>query len=271
MTPTPSEVIIAYLASLLLWVLAFAVIWFAGQRLPSLKAFREGMISQWKAAAVIAAVYAASVALRGPEPNLFSMLSGGAMTFCQAIIGLGLARRIAGFEPVPVGQAIVRRERVGRNLLWMIGVALLAVAASILAGALGTGLARALGEIKPATQGSETALPPLWQLFFHFLSGAGIAEETVYRLVVVSLVWGLTQRRWAAMLLSSLLFGAYHLTPLTGMYLTFWQYPLTQFLSSALIGVVWAYTYMRRGHETAVLAHTLSDWLPAAVFVAFSG
>ncbi len=111
-------------------------------------------------------------------------------------------------------------------------------------------------------------MPALWQLFFYFLAGAGIAEETVYRLVIVSLVWGLSGRRWLAIGVSGLLFGAYHLTPLSGMYLTFWQYPLTQFFSSALIGMVWAYLYIRRGYETAVLAHTLSDWLPIAVSMA---
>jgi membrane protease YdiL (CAAX protease family) len=36
----------------------------------------------------------------------------------------------------------------------------------------------------------------------------------------------------------------------------------SQFLASTAIGVVWGYVYVKRGYETVVLAHTLSDWLP---------
>mgnify|MGYP001573717490 CR=1 FL=1 len=35
--------------------------------------------------------------------------------------------------------------------------------------------------------------------------------------------------------------------------------------------MVWAYVYVKRGYETAVLAHTLSNWLPVAVFVLLMG
>ena len=51
------------------------------------------------------------------------------------------------------------------------------------------------------------------------------------------------------------------------MYLTFWKYPLSQFLASSLIGLVWGYAYARRGYETAVLSHTLSDWVPILLFL----
>ncbi len=267
---TPPEIIIAYLASLAFWLLAVLAIWVGGQKWSRLRAFCERAIGEWKLALGIAIVYAASVALRGSNVNLFSMLSGAVMTFCQAIIGLALARSISGFEPAPVVRAAVRGEHVIRNVSLMIGIALLAVAAGLLAGGLGSGIARALGEGQPSNQGLGTAMPAAWQLFFYFLSGAGIAEETVYRLVVLSLIWRLTRRPWVAVVLSGLLFGAYHLTPLDGMYLNFWQYPLTQFFGSALIGMVWGVVYLKRGYETAVLAHTLSDWLPVVAFMAFA-
>jgi membrane protease YdiL (CAAX protease family) len=83
----------------------------------------------------------------------------------------------------------------------------------------------------------------------------------------VSLVCRWTNQPWLAIAISGVLFRAYHLIPLSGMYLTFWQYPLTQFFNSVFIGMVWASIYIKRGYETAVLAHTFSDWLPAAVFV----
>jgi membrane protease YdiL (CAAX protease family) len=270
MATTRPEIILAYLASLVFWVAALAIIWFGGRRWARLAPFRDEVLSQWKAALGIAAVFAAAVALRGANANAFSIVSGGIMTFCEAAIGLALARRVASFEPLPVVRAIKRREHAVRDILLMVGIALLAAAAGLLAGALGQGLARLLGEVRQQGQGSTSGMPGVWQLFFYFLSGAGIAEETVYRLVLLSLFWALTHRKWAAILLSSILFGAYHLTPLSGMYLTFWQYPLTQFLSSTFIGMVWGYVFVRRGYETAVLSHTLSDWLPIAAFMLLS-
>ncbi len=110
-----------------------------------------------------------------------------------------------------------------------------------------------------------------WQAFFALLSGAGIAEETVYRLVVISLVWRVTRRPWLGVIVSALLFGAYHLTPLSGMYLIFWKMPVAQFLGSAFIGLVWGWLYIKRGFETAVLAHTFQDWVPLAVFTMVGG
>lgn len=266
-----SEVIIAYMASLVFWVALVTVIYFAGRRVPRLMTFRECAICQWKAAAAIAAVYAIATTLRGSDLNVFSIASGALMTFCQAVIGLALARQIMGFEPLPVARAILRREHALRSVLLMVGIAVLAVAGYVVADMLGTGIARLLGEVKQAGSDGNSAMPALWRLFFYFLAGAGIAEETVYRLVLLSLFWRLTRRPWIAIILSGIAFGAYHLTPLSGMYLTFWQYPLTQFFSSTFIGVVWGYAYVKRGYETAVLAHTLSDWLPAAVFTLVSG
>ncbi len=268
MQQTPPEVITAYIGSLLFWVLAVVLVWLVGSKWARFADFRDCMLRQCKPALGIAFIYVASAMLKGLNVNWFGSLAGGIMTFCQALIGLALARRIAGFEALPVARAIAGRQRIARSLALMAGFALLAVAASVIAGAVGTGVARALGEIRHAGQSEQSSMPALWQLFFYFLAGAGIAEETVYRLVIVSLVWGLSRRRWLAIGVSGLLFGAYHLTPVSGMYLTFWQYPLTQFLSSALIGMVWAYLYIRRGYETAVLAHTLSDWLPIAASMA---
>jgi membrane protease YdiL (CAAX protease family) len=266
MQGTPPEVIAAYIVSLTFWVAAVLVIWFAGKRWERLGAFRERMQGQWQPALGIAAIYAVSVSLKGSQVNAYSIVLGAIMSFCQGLIGLGLAYGIQGFEPLPVVRAITRREHVVRSLLLMVGIAILAVGAGLIAGALGAGVGHLLGEVKGANQGNSSVMPALWQLFFYFLAGAGLAEELVYRLVLVSLVWNITHRPWLAVIISGLAFGAYHLTPLSGMYRTFWQYPLTQFFSSAFIGMVWAYVYIKRGFETTVLAHTLSDWLPVAIF-----
>lgn len=104
------------------------------------------------------------------------------------------------------------------------------------------------------------------QAFFYFMWGAGIPEETTYRLVALSLIWRWTRRRQLAIWLSAILFALYHLTPLSGMYRAFWQFPISQLVSSTLIGLVWGYAYVKRGYETAVLAHTFNDWTPVVLF-----
>jgi membrane protease YdiL (CAAX protease family) len=224
-------------------------------------------LSQLRPALGIAAVFLAATLLAGRGFNPL----GGFMTFCQAILGLGLAGRIAGFKALPVSEALANHRGGARAVTALLVVSLAAVALAMMAGMAGTGVARLLGEVKVQSPGEGMIVPALWQLFFAYLAGAGIAEESIYRLVLVPLVWLATGRQWPAILVSGLLFGAYHLTPLSGMYLTFWQYPLTQFSSSAFIGMVWAWLFTRRGYEAAVLAHTLSNWLPVAVFVLFMG
>jgi membrane protease YdiL (CAAX protease family) len=267
MTTTPPEIVAAYMASLAFWVAAVLAILTAGKGWPPLADFQARMLAEWKRALAFGAVFlvATGLAGRGFQPL------GAVVTFCQALIGLALARAIPGFEPLPMASAILHRDRPWRRLAVMLGAALLAVAASIVASMAGTAVARLFGEVKLPSQGEGMLVPALWQLFLIFLAGAGLAEETPYRLVVLSLAWRLSGNRWLAILVAAAVFGAYHLTPLSGMYLTFWQYPLTQFLSSTAIGVVWGYLYVRRGYETTVLAHTLSDWLPVAVFVLVMG
>jgi membrane protease YdiL (CAAX protease family) len=46
----------------------------------------------------------------------------------------------------------------------------------------------------------------------------------------------------------------------------FWQYPISHFAATALIGLLWGFVYTRRGYETAVLSHTMSDWIAVLLF-----
>jgi membrane protease YdiL (CAAX protease family) len=84
--------------------------------------------------------------------------------------------------------------------------------------------------------------------------------------VLLSLIWVTTRRRWISIIGAAALFGAYHLTPLDVLYLTFWKFPVTQFMSSLFTGLMWGYLYTRRGLETTILGHTLSNWIPFALF-----
>lgn len=93
------------------------------------------------------------------------------------------------------------------------------------------------------------------------LSGAGIAEESMFRLFFQSLFWRLFKRPWPAILLSSLCFALYHLSPADSMYQIYWHYPLTQFSAVFLSGIVLGWFYWKRGFETTVLGHTLVDYM----------
>ena len=93
------------------------------------------------------------------------------------------------------------------------------------------------------------------------LAGAGIYEETLFRLVCVSFFWRLTHRPWVAIMISAVLFGAYHLSPLDSASLQYWERPLTIFSLSAIMGVVMGYAYQKYGYETVVLGHTLGNWV----------
>ncbi len=258
-----SEVIIAFFVSIVLWILVVISILILGRRWERLRAFRECMLEQWRPALVITAVYLASGFLSGRGINLY-----GSVIFCQALIGLAIAREISNFEPLPVTRSILRRDRLINSLVLFIVFGLLAGILGQVVGTLGLGIAQSIFHETNLTSEAMKSLPfGKLEAFFMFLSGAGIAEETPYRLVFLSLFWRWTKRPGLAIFLSALLFGAYHLTPLNGMYRTFLQFPVSQFIASVMTGIVWGYLFVKRGYETTVLAHTLSDWIPMLLFM----
>jgi membrane protease YdiL (CAAX protease family) len=265
MEQTPTEVIFANLASMVLWILAVAVILVAGQRSQSIRGFRDKMIAQWKPSLTIAVLFVIGMGLGG-----WGFLNPHGVTlFCQSLIGLTLARSITGYEPLSVIQSLIQRERVWRSIGLMIGIALIVVLPVLIIGSVGLSIGhQLLGETNRSAEAMGMLPSNKWLTFFLLLSGAGIAEETTYRLVFLSLFWRVMRRRWLAIILSAVVFGAYHLTPLNGMYRVFWQFPISQFLASTLIGIVWGYVFVKRGYETTVLGHTLSDWIPFMLFSA---
>lgn len=263
MRQTPPEVVLATLGFIAFWVVVVVALLIAGRRWERMRPFSQAMMAQWKPSLAIATLY-----LIGTVPVGRSVLNPYAVAvFCQAMIGLALARGITGYEPLPVSQAIRRRQRPIRGTVLTLAIAVVAIVPAMLLGGIGTGVGGQLfGEVPRSSEAMGMLPADKWSVFFLLLSGAGIAEETVYRLVCLSFVWRLTRRPWLAVAASALVFGAYHLSPLSGMYQTFWQYPVSQFLGSTLVGVVWGILYVKRGYETAVLGHTLQDWLPFALF-----
>ena len=259
----PREVIIVYFASIIFWMLVVGVIWLSGQRWERVRAFRNRMQEQWRIALLITVVYMASAFLSGHGINPY-----GPAIFCQAILGLAIAESISDFEPIPVIQSILRRDQVMNRLVLFVIIGLIAGAFGMAFGSMGMDIARSIFHETIYTSEAMQEFPVnKFQAFFMFLAGAGIAEETTYRLLLLSLLWTLTKQRWFAIIASALFFGAYHLTPLNGMYLTFLKFPISQFVASTFIGTVWGYVFVKRGYETAVLAHTISDWFPVLLFM----
>jgi membrane protease YdiL (CAAX protease family) len=267
MDQTPSEVVIANLSFIAFWLVIVIVILVAGRFNPAIGGFKDRMLSQWKPALAIAGIFIISMGLGGR-----GFLNPYALAiFFQALIGLAIASSIPSYEPLPVGKAVIHRHEIIKQMALMVGISILAVFPAMVIGTIGLDIGRQLFGESNYTQQATSTLTALgfnnWNVFFLLLGGAGIAEETTYRLVCLSFVWKLTRRKWLAVLISAILFGFYHLSPLSGMYRTNWQFPISQVLASILIGLVWGYLYVKRGFETAVLGHTLSDWLPMLLFV----
>ena len=267
MNQTPPEIITATLIFIAFQLVIVLVILIAGRYYPALGRFRDRMISKWKPALAIAGLYILSTGLGGRgilNPYMLAI-------FCQALLGLTIASSIEGFEPLPVTNALIQHNQIVRQTVLMLVISILAVVPALLIGTIDLDIGRQIfGEANYTQQAASTITnlaPNKWMVFFLLLAGAGIAEEMTYRLVCLSIIWKLTRRKWLAILISAVLFGVYHLTPLSGMYRTNWQFPISQFIASTLIGLVWGYLFIKRGFETAVLGHTLSDWLPMMLFM----
>jgi len=263
MKQTPPEVAIATLSFMAFWMITVFVILIAGQYHPAIRNFRNQMISKWKPALVMAVLFVVGIGLGGGgflNPYAIAI-------FCQALIGLAIASNIEGFQPLPVTNAFVQRKQILLQIVLLVVISVAVVVPALLIGTIGLDIGRQIfGEADYTSEAANTLPPNKWLTFFSLLSGAGIAEETPYRLVLLSLIWKVTKRRWPAIILSALVFGAYHLTPLSGMYRIFWLFPVSQFIASTLIGLVWGYLFVKRGYETTVLGHTFSDWLPLMLF-----
>jgi hypothetical protein len=192
-------------------------------------------------------------------------IAGG--VFCQALVGLAIAYSIRGFEPLPVVKAIREHRQAVRAVLLMIVIGLVANVAAKVVGGLGLNAGSIFGEHDFTRQAASSFHVNAFQAVFVLLGGGGVAEELMFRLVAVSLVWKLTGHAWMGVAAGSLLFAAYHYTPLDGLYRTFWQFPIGALVSNLLVGAVWGIVYVKRGLETAVVGHTLLDWFTFLVFV----
>lgn len=258
-------IVVAFCGSMVFWVLTVVCVVVTGLCWKRARVFAKALASQWRPALVIAVLYVVGMGLGGQG----FLNPSGIVIFCQALVGLALARGIVDYEPLPVARSIARRERVWRGLGMTLSISVLLVPVILIVSMIGSSIGRFIsGEALTFDLVAGMFPAESWRVFFLMLAGAGIAEETPYRLVIISLLWRLTRRRWMAVVLSAVIFGAYHLTPFNSMYIIHWQAPISQFFVTTLTGLVMGYVYTKCGYETVVLGHALGNWIPFALFAA---
>lgn len=98
-------------------------------------------------------------------------------------------------------------------------------------------------------------------ILLQLLVGAGLFEELLFRLGIMTIVWRFTRRWGLGLLVSALLFGLYHLTPLSGISTYNAGSPLTTVLTSFTMGIIMGAIFRYRGFTTAVLVHGFGDWV----------
>lgn len=275
----PLEVAVTTVAFYALWVVAVGAVFVMARReapmfVPALAGgpalephanrwteWNHRLWAQWQPAAILAALYLLGSVVRGGVNPL------ALGVFCQALVGLAIARSIPGFVALPVVSAVREHRHAIRAVLLMLVLGVVANLVANVAGSLGLSAGSIFGE-KNYTREAASSFPyNPFQAFFVLLAGAGIAEEVMFRLLGVTIVWKLTGHAWMGIAAGALLFALYHFTPLDGLYQTFWRFPVSAFLSNVLVGSVWGIVYVKRGLETAIAGHTPLDWVTVVFFV----
>jgi membrane protease YdiL (CAAX protease family) len=98
-------------------------------------------------------------------------------------------------------------------------------------------------------------------LLLQLLVGAGLFEELLFRLGIMTIVWRLTRGWGWGLLVSALFFGLYHITPLSGISTFNAGSPVTTVLTSLTMGIIMGAIYRYRGITMAILVHGLGDWV----------
>ena len=164
-----ASIVIAFWVETLLWISIVLGVLVARRWWTWARVFSGAMIRQWRPALVIAVLCMVCRALAGEGVTL-----DGPVVFCQALIGLALARSIVGYEPLPVTQAVVRREGAWRRVGMMLAVALALVPLPIVVSVLGGLGGHLLGETPLTGSSVANSFPPeSWKVFLMMLAGGG--------------------------------------------------------------------------------------------------
>ena len=156
MNQTPPEVILANFVFIGFWLVTVLAIMLAGRFVSAMGRLRQRMLSHWKPALLITAVFIFSMGLGGSgwlNPYAIAI-------FCQTMIGLAIASSIPGFNSLPVGQAIKDRRNIILQIALLLGIALLAAFPALIIGSIGLSIGRQIfGETYNAQQAASTFFP----------------------------------------------------------------------------------------------------------------
>lgn len=224
---------------------------------------------------IVPAVLAAAAVnfVLGLLSNMESGISlGWFLGYLALLVVLGSAG-LAAERSLPVDLFPVIRRRKVHWIAYVLAAALFLTLAQMfvdnLFGDLFSAIGQAFGDqeltMSAVTSGFDAGSPVV--LLLQMVVGAGIFEELLFRVGIMTLVWRLTRGWGWGLLVSSVLFGLYHLTPFSGME-AYLAAPVGAFMNSFLSGLVTGMVYRWRGFTAAVLMHSLGNWI---VILLFSG
>jgi membrane protease YdiL (CAAX protease family) len=198
---------------------------------------------------------------------------GGAVVVILLLIGLGTAG-LAAERKLPVDLLPVLRRWEMYRIIYVLAASLfLALLVQLWSGVfsdvVAANIGGAFGETVPAETEAASQFDagnPL-RLFLNFLIGAGLAEEFLFRVGIMTPVWALTRRWWVGWLVSAVVFGLYHISPLSGMAAVNLEAPVTAVVESLGAGLAMGIIYRYRGLETAVMTHALGNWLVVMILL----
>lgn len=185
----------------------------------------------------------------------------GILVFVASIFGLTFSREL-NFEPLTLRRHLGGKKRI---LSWIILTFFAFLLVRVADKAVSAGFYPISKNLLHETFPAETFFEdyfgetPFFAIVLLIFAGAGIAEETLFRVFMISATWKLTRNPSLAVLLSSLVFGLYHLTPLDSLYQVFWGFPFFQLVTSMISGILLGLAYKKLGFESVVIVHTLMN------------
>jgi membrane protease YdiL (CAAX protease family) len=143
---------------------------------------------------------------------------GSALAALLLITVLGTAG-LAAEHRLPLDLFPLLRRRELKRVVYVLAAALfLAALVQMWSGVwsgLAAGIGRAAGETQPdiAQAAAGFAADQPLRLFLNFLIGAGLFEELLFRVGIMTPVWAWTRRWGWGLLVSAVAFGLYHISP----------------------------------------------------------
>lgn len=196
----------------------------------------------------------------------------GVVVAILLLTGLGTAG-LAAEQRLPTDLFPLLRRRKARRILYVLVAAFFLALLVQMWGGIWGDIAASLGQLARETPPAETEAAAQFDvshpliLFLNFLIGAGLFEELLFRVGIMTTVWALAGSWGWGLIVSSLAFGLYHISPLSGMATHYLQAPVTAVVQSFGAGLAMGLIYRYRGFMTVVMTHALGNWLVVMILL----